>query len=801
MSFLDCIKTAVDTGRLSQKKADEATAAYDGKVQENIASGVSESSAHVGTADAALKEITTLKQDKRWQRINEMQKAHTLYERINKSNKPWDELDIVMDQVNLGYDAVRGQLMSTLNELIYKYMPKIGGVAKSVDNMDDIVRALYGEATNSEAAGFAKAVAEVEEFGRQRLNLEGASIKVNKNRKFGQTQDRMKAQSVTKEEWIRDQLEHWDFEVMEYQGKPIPADKREEIIGLTYDRIITDGDINLSPAAPSQLPLAGRLSRERFIYYKNADSWLAMQKKYGTGDFFHQLIERIDSVARDVSIMEAFGPNPNVMKSFAERSMHRRAAEITVADPSKNKGMKNKLTKAENRFRSQWDIQTRSVDTGAEDFWAKAAATVRSLTGTALLGSVAISSLNDIAVGRWARQFYKMPQTGLIRRYVKAMGRGRNSARQMMSDGVVYESGLAQVQNNVRYMMGHEGPNWPKIIGDINFRSTGMHLLTSAGKGVAAGDLSRAFATVRNSKFDDIPFVHVMRTVGITEADWNLVKGTALYEPEYHNFGKGEFLRPIDMWTGATTDEAKRAADKFLKFQAMFVRDAVPTGILRARAFLGEDLPATKFSSQIIKSMSQLGLFTATIHFNHLRKIFNAPSVRDKAVLGASFFIHTTVAGGIITQIKDVLSGKEINPMTNWEFWIRSVMNGGAGAIIGDMIYNQLSGTIYGSSTPLGDQWTRFKKLAGEGYKKIVDGDKNAKFGKAAIDFGWGLLPKPYPVKLLMERLVTDELLKEADPGAYQRKIQAQRKHEQETGQGYWWGTGQSAEPAKIFGG
>lgn len=798
MSFKDCLQTAVDTGRLAQSKADEAKAEFDEALEGGKAEGLSDDAAADLAADKALKQITTLKQAKRWERINELRKAHVLNERIRGSKKPWQELDNVMEEVQLSYEARRGQMMAHADDIILKYMPKKGGLVIPIDNMDNVARAAYGDATNPEAEAFAKTAQDVMELGRQRLNMEGASIPENPLHRFPQTQDRALVQNAPAEEWINDHLDNLDWELMRYQGKEVPVDQRHDVLEKTYNAIITNGDIRLSASAPNNLNLAGRLSRERFLYYKDGEAWIAMQKKYGTGSFYHQLIEQIDSMARDGAIMEYFGPNPNTMKAFAERTMRNKMAEMTVASPQKTKGMENNKTKALNRFDAAWQLFNRSVDTGSEDFMAQTGAAVRTVTGTALLGNVLFASFTDAAVGMWARSFYGMPQTKLILDYFKGMATGKATARRMIRDGVVFESGIARAYENQRYIMAMEGPRLPRAMSDINYRAQGAHLWTTVGKSIAAGDLSAALADFSSMKFDDVPFVHVMRSLGITEADWELVKNTPKYEPK----PGAEFLRPLDMFNNAEGDAAKRAADKFMRLQAMFVRDAVPSPLLRARTFLGEQIPATSLAGQIIKSTAQLALFPATIHFNHWKKIFSAPTLRDKLWLGSKFFIYTTLAGAMVTQLKDAISGKEFHPMDTKEFWIRAMLNGGAGAIIGDLVYDNIniSNSPYKSETPLMGQWRRFQKLTFDNMIDAANGEDDLKVSKDAADFALGLLPKPWPVKLLIERGITDRLLEETDPAAYARKIQAQQEWEAEQGQGTWWGVGEEPDLGKLFG-
>lgn len=78
MSFKDCIASAVEAQRVSADRGQTATAAYDEAYERLIAEGMDEGTAAMRAADEAVDSISNLNAARRWQKIKQMQVAHTL---------------------------------------------------------------------------------------------------------------------------------------------------------------------------------------------------------------------------------------------------------------------------------------------------------------------------------------------------------------------------------------------------------------------------------------------------------------------------------------------------------------------------------------------------------------------------------------------------------------------------------------------------------------------------------------------------------------------------------------------------
>lgn len=785
-SFSDCIKTAIESGRLGAKKGAEAEAHYERVKADGLAEGMTDEAADLYAAGKVLERVTTLTSTKRWQRINEMRKAHAHFEDFNASKAPAKTLLDLGERLNIIYDRVRGQAMTNLDRLILKYKPKFGGLVNSVDNMDNVVRAAFGDIRNEEAGTIAKALMDTFEWLRLRANMEGSAIPQNKNRVLPQTHDRLKVRSVAQEEWVTDHLERLDWEIMRYHGDEIPVGQRREILGLVYDGIVTNGKNRLKPGQANNTPLAGRLARDRFLYYKDGDAWLQMQEKYGSGNVYQQAVGMIDAMSKDIANMELLGPNPNTMKFFVEHLADKRAAELELAGKKKGKSEGKKVEEAKSTWEKEYNIFNHFVVNGEENIMAQTIATIRTTTLAAKLGGVFLASLGDIGITKFTRGFYGLPASGVARAYFKNFVRNKQSAQQAIRAGIVFESGLSLAHSFQRYFGPLDGPHWARKFSDIVFR-TGLATLHTQTVSNAAGlELLGFFADHASKAFDDVPFAAAMRASGITPEEWDMFRATPV-----HNDRGATFLRPVDMWDQATTEAGKRAADKFQDFMQRFVHMASPRPNLRVRAFMGENIEATSVMGQLVRSTMMLASFPSTIFFNHMGKIA-ALSGRDKLKFGIKFFAYLTAGGAFVTQAKAISQGKDPHDMTTPEFWGRAVANGGSLGILGDLIFNNIniSNSTYDMNGPLKDNWLAFQKLTFDNIFDAWNGDK-LNVDKDVLDFVEKFTPKLWQFRLIFDRALGDELLQESDPAAYRRLIARQRKQERDTGQGMWWGPGQ----------
>lgn len=805
MSWRNCIQTAIDTGRISAKKGAEAQAAYDDAFQRATAAGEPEGVADGLAAAAAVEEVTALKAAQRWEKINTMQRAHEIYERLNTAKDPARELQEIVVDLEMAAETVRSTTFAGLDSYMQKFGPRLGnipGLQTSMRDMDEVVRAAYDNPASPEAKAHADAVIAARETLRKWANMYGANIPENANAKLPQTHDPAHVQKVLEDEWVDDHIESLDWDVMRFAGKEIPVDQRRDILGKTYRGIINDG-MDRGDIAQTRPPsLGARLNRDRFLYYKDADSYLAMQKKYGAGNFYEQTINMVEAMAKDISMLKMFGPSADSMKEFTKRAAGDRAAELNNARPAGKKTLVKKMERQVQLFDDelkihQWHVVSADANAPVQVFGG-----IRTVAVNALLGSSFIPNFfGDVANAKVMKRVIGMPEISVFRSYPREFFATKRARAELAQLGIIQEETIALTLGRVRYFGALDGAHWARRGSDITYRLGLASNHTQAIRNAQGKQLLGLWANYADEPFDALPFAPFLMERGIDKADWDAFRATPLKDVR-----GAKFLVPIDMWN-AGDDAAKKTAQKFMDAMQLFIRTQVPDVSLRSRRALGEHIDPNSAPGQAVRTLGSLMSFPVGIWFNQLRRIHELPNVRDKIMLGTYYFTAMTLAGAGIVQTRALLNGLnpfDITPTDDEghlnEFWAKAVVAGSGLGVIGDLIFNSINvnNSPQFQGNPTREWLIKAHKLSVDnaidiGQSALYDqgmvaspGD-DVELGKDAFKFIDASLPDLWQAKLIFERNIKDDWMRIVDPAGWERKQKYRQEHEE----GGWWNPGE----------
>ena len=229
MSFKDCIDSALLVGQISGSKADKAKAAHEAEFERVKLEGMDESAAELAASRAATKEISEANSNRRWQKMKDIQAAHTITQRLTKAKDPVQELEAVMAGVEYDYMFVQSVALSYIDHLMMKYKPTVRNSTPE-KGQDEIIDAFYGKSSSAEAQADAKAITDMYEMLRKWANRHGASIPATKKGHLPQTHDGAKVSRVQEytradgsrsNTWVDDHLQEGiiDWETMRLEGK------------------------------------------------------------------------------------------------------------------------------------------------------------------------------------------------------------------------------------------------------------------------------------------------------------------------------------------------------------------------------------------------------------------------------------------------------------------------------------------------------------------------------------------------------------------------------------------------------
>lgn len=807
MSFLDCIRSAVDSGTITPAKGKAAEVEWQAAYDDAIAQGLSPDAAHSAAGVAAVDTVTKLTGDKRWQKINTIEKQHRLYQTLKDSKNIRNDSYDIMRKTEIAQQRNLGIALSHMETLLEQFKPRVFGLVRPIKNMENVVKEAFapGSTSDASAASMAKSIEGLVDWMNKRANMEGASIHKNDLWRLPQRFDRLRVRQFTAEEFAMRQEARGDWDVIKYNGKLVPEADRRGVLIQMYHNIRGDGPDIIPGQSTGKANVANRLGEQRFFYYKDAKSYLDSMKEFGAGNVYDQILGTIHIMSRDTAMMETFGPSPQAGFNFMKRMVEKRGRDLEIAaGPSTSKSQVKTAREAMAALDDQYKLLAGHVVGPEENRAALYATNFQTFVKAPLLSGVLLASFPDIAVVKsLSHAVAGLPSNGFIRSYIKNFLLNPKEFRQgAIRGGIIAHNLISMSHTYSRYHGSLEGSKWVQHWADFHSRvglATHHNQVVQNAYGMEA---MGEYAEHVGKKFDDTPFSSQMAARGITEDDWDLFRGTAIHDP-----GGLNQLRPIDLINSTVGDSKRniRVGEKFHDYLLWATHMSFPNPDVVVRQITGGAVSPATLAGQGLRALMTFRNFPMTIMTNQLQAIAMLPTRGSAIKAFSKFALMMTLFGGFSLQVKALANFKDLYDPTDPAFILAAMAQGGSFGLAGDLVYNSIKGgsiskglsTPYGQfldSTvrPLGDLVQMVKNKAGIGQYKETHATKDAV--NLAATYG----PRTWWLKLLMERYFYDTILESGDPSAYAEKQRRVMQQGIESGQHMWWAPGQDPRLPEV---
>ena len=330
MSYLKCISNALRDGEMTSDAADAHRIEFDKQYQKAKNKGMNDFEAErfaaketwdVKLQDRIVKKNQALKQA----RVNAQNKFTALNHKNVKGEKDIIEgIRSIFDQDGSNQIVSITNLKRTelslvhapLAEFMEKFRTGYFGRRNKLQKitMPLIVKEILepGSTANPLAKGLAKAFNESSEIGRTRRNQFGGNIPKIKGNHLPQPHNSTKIGRVPQEEWTNDISSYLDLEQMINNKTNRSFTQEELLLELpdSYNAIKTEGVSRLTPGVRmGSSSLGSKNLDHRFFVFKDAESYLAYQAKYGDEDVISTMYQHLESMSRDTAMMRSLGPN------------------------------------------------------------------------------------------------------------------------------------------------------------------------------------------------------------------------------------------------------------------------------------------------------------------------------------------------------------------------------------------------------------------------------------------------------------------------------------------------------------
>ena len=667
----------------------------------------------------------------------------------------------------------------------------------------DVVREVFanadGSTGNKVAQAGAKAWLDVIEKMRQRFNAAGGAIGKLGYGYLSQAHDAVRVLEAGTETWAKKVLPLLDREqYVRPDGSLMNDAELTDLLRGAWETISTGGDSKTEPGQyRGSGSRANRGSDHRVLHFRDGDAWMAYMTEYGEGSLYDSMVGHVGRMARDIGLVERYGPNPEqqfrVQSDIAQR-----------ADGVGTMGNRS----AGNTPEAYWSILSGKTGTPENRVVAQIGQDARNIQTAAKLGGAVLSSTTDVATVAASLHYNRLPYFSMLANLGRQFSREQRDFLQ--AHGVIGEALTSTLNRWTGDHMTHSLTG--RVAGSVMKLSL-MNAWTDGLRGAFAATMMQGFTKKLGKAWGQLDAWDqwLMQRKGIGEAEWAVISRAAPTERNGMQYLTADSIR-------ATGDPlAGQAATKWLAFVTDEAQFAVVNPDLATRAIVtGGGMPAGTVRGEAMRSFMQFKSFPLAMLTRHWRRVFETPQGLEGAPMGygatsstgaavnrvavlAAINVTLMMIGALVMQNKALVQGKDPYDMTEGKFWMRAMAQGGGAGYVGDLLFKDPteqrgSNVEQGVGAILGPAAGAAAGLVGDlGVVNAWEAAKGKETHIAAEALRWVNSQMPYvslwQVRGAWEHWFLHNAQEAVNPGYLSRMQQRSMK---DWGQGYWWTPGEA---------
>jgi hypothetical protein len=650
---------------------------------------------------------------------------------------------------------------------------------------------------NAAAKAGAEAWLKVSEAMRQRFNAGGGDVGRIDYGYLPQAHDQLRVLAKGQDAWAQEVLPFMDRKrYVREDGSRMNDDEVLSLLRAAWETISSDGANKSEPGAfKGSGARANRGSEHRQLHFKDGQAYLDYQRAFGTGSMYDAMIGHVGGMARDIGLVERYGPNPEaqmrVQFDLASRADGGRSFAGQVAEEFAGPA-------------AQWRVL--SGASGSADSRRATVAGVmqhaRNVQTFGKLQGAVLSSVTDLGSYMVTTGYNGLPYFEAISNIGRA---ATKDAREFMNaHGFIAESLISDLN---RWSGENAAQTWSGRIASATMRLSLMNAWTDTLRRGFQMTMAAGVGRLQGTAWDALSQWdrYRMEAKGLTADDWALIQQAT---PE--QFRGMSFVTPDAIY--ATGDP--RAGAVVAKYIGMIVDESEiavlnPDLTTRAIATAGGKQAGTA-EGELARAVAQFKSFPIAMISRHWRRMLDtqqglegAPMMANRLAYGGALMVSLTALGMIAFQSKQVVSGKDPVDMTTPKFWTRAFAQGGGLGFVGDLLLTDTSddkspldtfgraflGPTFGSAADL------YELTKGNIDESLAG--KQTQVGAEAVRFARSHAPlvNLWYAKSALDNAGLHALQEAMSPGYLSRIKNKQRK---DWGGDYWWQPGGEFAPERA---
>ncbi|WP_258580464.1 hypothetical protein [Acinetobacter baumannii] len=709
--------------------------------------------------------------------------------------------------------ALHSRWMSLVADVFTKTQER-WGFSVNKEMTDDIIRVMFGgKSDNPEITAMAKEVSFALEEMRLAFNRAGGNIRKLDNFGIMTSHDQKKVALSTEQEWVDEVLPKLDRnQYVREDGLLMSDSEVRTMLKDVYRTIATNGANKFLDGRKSITPVGGRSKmanrhqEARALHFKDGDSWLEYQAKFGTYNEtgFHEILKNhTHRMSTEIAMMQNFGSNPRL--SF--ENLLEEASTKLKADPE-NGSKHGEIDKQSKRALSMYntlDANTRAVDSTLGNVMGG----LRALMVASKLGGTTLTTIGDHASTKKSANMLGLSYTkSVLPEYMKQLTQGK-----YRDEAVRFGLGITEMVGSTSRFGDADVVSSATKAGRFNARMQQLASTTLkiSGLNAVTAGMKRAFNLVHMNKIAEMTRsthwkdlgkddLKILKGNGITEKDWNLWReltpskredgAIVLTQNDFFN-APDEVIKkflPKDKQDSPTAlaDYRYKAA---MKYQTHIFNEesvAVIEAGVRERSIINLGDAGT-IQGELGRTLFQFKGFPLAYMLRMGHRAF-AQGVKGRSTFIASLIAYQTLAGAFIVQLQNLANGKNPEPVFTPDFFLKSVLKGGGLSFMGDLMsaLSDPTGRSFGDfvAGPLVSQGGKLGMLLTGMGNNFIEGKESTRMMEVANTLK-GNLPfqNIWYSKLIIDRMLYSKLQNMIDPD-YLPKTQQRLEN---LGNSYWW--------------
>lgn len=710
--------------------------------------------------------------------------------------------------------ALHSRWMSLVADVFTKTQER-WGLSVNKEMTDDIIRVMFGgKSDNPEITAMAKDVSFALEEMRLAFNRAGGNIRKLDNWGFMTSHDQKKVALSTEKEWVGEVLPKLDRnQYVREDGLLMSDSEVRTMLKDVYRTIATNGANKVLDGRKSITPVGGRSKmanrhqEARALHFKDGDSWLEYQAKFGTYNEtgFHEILKNhTHRMSTEIAMMQNFGSNPRL--SF--ENLLEEASTKLKADPE-NGSKHGEIDKQSKRALSMYntlDANTRAVDSTLGNVMGG----LRALMVASKLGGTTLTTIGDHASTKKIANMLGLSYTkSVLPEYMKQLTQGN-----YRDEALRFGLGITEMVGSTSRFGDADVVSSATKAGRFNawMQQLASTTLKISGLNAVTAGMKRAFNLVhmikiaemsRSTHWKDLgkDDLKILKGNGITEKDWNLWReltpskredgAIVLTQNDFFN-APDEVIKkflPKDKQDSPTAivDYRYKAA---MKYQTHIFNEesvAVIEAGVRERSIINLGDAGT-IQGELGRTLFQFKGFPLAYMLRIGHRAFAQGDIKSRATFLASLLAYQTLAGAFIVQLQNLANGKNPEPVFTPDFFGKAILKGGGLSFMGDLMsaLSDPTGRSFGDfvAGPLVSQGGKLGMLLTGMGNNFIEGKESTRAMEIANTLK-GNLPfqNIWYSKLIIDRMLYSKLQNMIDPD-YLPKTQQRLEN---LGNSYWW--------------